>query len=192
MHPENECYIGVLREFKKVSLAHIVGFKFQFYTRDGGVITTPQSLYRLAAILIHHGLLEIDDLLPHLSPTREDIIEQFQKHAKKLEAAAKSFGKVNLAAKSSENDEVSCESHDSSLVGANQVFGLIGGLVEIGSVSLGFEMIKWFRARDVDPLMFSPLARVICELLHSKLKSLFNPLSKRHLGFSFSNGKLRH
>ena len=52
----------VMEVFRARKLAHILGAKFQRYS----VNPAPGSLYRLAAVMMAQGLLEADDILPHL------------------------------------------------------------------------------------------------------------------------------
>ena len=50
----------------KATMCHILGHKFHFYhqTQDS---LTPESLYHVAALLIRHGLIELDMLYLHVS-----------------------------------------------------------------------------------------------------------------------------
>lgn len=83
MHPRNDCFAQLLEIFKRESLPHVMGFKFQFYKRDPPAVegvTTPRSLYRLAATLLNKGLIELDALLPHLAPSREEIVKAAAEH----------------------------------------------------------------------------------------------------------------
>ncbi|CDS40944.1 tho complex subunit 2 [Echinococcus multilocularis] len=50
----------------KADLTHILGHKFHFYQEREG--TTPESLHRLAALLISYGLVDVDILFAHLQP----------------------------------------------------------------------------------------------------------------------------
>ncbi|KAM3175897.1 hypothetical protein ACTXT7_007579 [Hymenolepis weldensis] len=62
-------FIDLLRLYNpdKVDSTNILGHKFQFYQeRDS---STPESLHRLAALLISHNLVDVDILLAHLLPS---------------------------------------------------------------------------------------------------------------------------
>uniref|UniRef100_K3W895 THO complex subunit 2 n=1 Tax=Globisporangium ultimum (strain ATCC 200006 / CBS 805.95 / DAOM BR144) TaxID=431595 RepID=K3W895_GLOUD len=185
MHTENDCFAELLGAFKKESLPHVIGFKFQFYKRPdvAETLVTPRSLYRLAATLIRKKLLDLDALLPHLAPSKEEIVKQYMVRVKKLEDEARSYGKVNLAAKSDDSAEKAAE--DAATAGNvdehNQVYGLIVGMLEIGSEASAFEMIRWFQGRGVNPLAYKPLTMQLCTLVNALIESLYEPLSLKKL-----------
>lgn len=192
MHPQNDCFAELLGAFKKESLPHVVGFKFQFYKRDASekTILTPRSLYRLAATLIRKNLLELDALLPHLAPSKEEIVKQSVVRIKKLEEEAKSYGKVNLAGKSDDKDTEKGKQEDADSGDEhNQVYGLIVGMLEIGSEKSAFDMIKWFQDRGVNPLTYKPLTAQLCTLVNSLIGSLYEPLSFKKMQLVASNSK---
>ncbi|KAL3665048.1 hypothetical protein V7S43_009683 [Phytophthora oleae] len=196
MHPRNDCFAELLSIFKRESLPHIMGFKFQFYKRDPPAVdglTTPRSLYRLAATLLNKGLLELDALLPHLAPSREDIVKASVEHEKELIKKAGSFGQISLAAK---NDSDKAEGEDEAAAAVekrkkdaehNQVYGLIIGLLEIGARERAFEMIAWFQRRGVNPLAFTPLTTELCAVVNAMVEDVYAALSSR--GLQLVSGK---
>ncbi|GMF21615.1 unnamed protein product [Phytophthora lilii] len=190
MHPRNECFAQLLELFKRESLPHIMGFKFQFYKRDPPAvegITTPRSLYRLAATLLNKGLLDVDALLPHLAPSRADIVKASMEHEKELIQKAGSFGQISLAAKKdtdkSEEEEKAAAAAEKRKqdAGHNQVYGLIVGLLEIGARERAFDMISWFQNRGVNPLTFTPLTTELCAVVNVMIEEVYAPLSSRSL-----------
>ncbi|KAG1694453.1 hypothetical protein DVH05_021261 [Phytophthora capsici] len=190
MHPRNDCFTELLSIFKRESLPHIMGFKFQFYKRDPPAaedLTTPRSLYRLAATLLNKGLLELEALVPHLAPSRQDIVKASVEHEKELIKKAGSFGKISLAAK---KDSDKAEGKDEAAAAAeklktdaehNQVYGLIIGLLEIGARERAFEMIEWFQKRGVNPLAFTPLTTELCVVVNAMVEDVYASLSSRGL-----------
>lgn len=187
MHPQNHCFAELLGAFKKDSIPHVIGFKFQFYKRKDATsgLVTPRSLYRLAATLIAKNLLAMDALLPHLAPSKEEIVKLHMARIKKLEEEARSFGKVNLGgSKGDDKTEAEKQADASNGSGAddhNQVFGLIVGMLEIGSEKQAFEMIQWFQERGVNPLAYKPLSAQLCASVHSLVEMLYEPLSLKKM-----------
>ncbi|KAG6622161.1 THO complex subunit 2 [Phytophthora cinnamomi] len=189
MHPRNDCFAQLLEIFKRESLPHIMGFKFQFYKRDPPAVegvTTPRSLYRLAATLLNKGLIKLDALLPHLAPSREDIVKVAAEHEKELIKKAGSFGQISLAAKTDSDkaegeSEAAAEEKRKKDAEHNQVYGLIIGLLEIGARERAFEMISWFQKRGVNPLTFTPLTTELCAVVNVMIEGVFAPLSSRSL-----------
>ncbi|KAG7391080.1 THO complex subunit 2 [Phytophthora pseudosyringae] len=190
MHPRNDCFAQLLDIFKRGSLPHIMGFKFQFYKRDPPAVegaTTPRSLYRLAATLLNKGLLELDALLPHLAPSRDAIVKASAEHEKEMIKKAGSFGQISLAAK---KDADQAAGEDEAAAAAdkrkqdaehNQVYGVIIGLLEIGARERAFEMISWFQKRGVNPLAFTPLTTELCAVVNVMIEEVYVSLSSRSL-----------
>nr|CCA15741.1 conserved hypothetical protein [Albugo laibachii Nc14] len=194
--PSNNAYSELLRGYKRQSILHIIGFKFQYYKREATEENiTPRSLYTLAATLIREKLIDGNELIVHLSPSKDDIVSYFLSEMKKIEQTAKNFGKVNLSSKSqavktpdesNSVDEVmrkrahECDHH-------NQLYGLLASMLEIGLVPEAFEIIQWFRDRGIKPLMCKPLREGICKLLHRVLGTSYHPLSSLHLGLVLQN-----
>ncbi|ETL47325.1 hypothetical protein L916_02942 [Phytophthora nicotianae] len=190
MHPRNDCFAQLLDIFKRESLPHIMGFKFQFYKRDPPAVegvTTPRSLYRLAATLLNKRLLELDALLPHLAPSRDTILKMSLEHEKEMIKKAGSFGQISLAAKKDTDkpggeDEAAAEAEKRKKDAEhNQVYGLIIGLLEIGARERAFEMISWFQKRGVNPLTFTPLTTELCAVVNVMIEDVYASLSYRSL-----------
>ena len=72
--PYVTAYIDILRIFKSESVNQILGFKFQCYN-DPKTPSTPDSLYILTAVLLANKVIELKDLLPHLSPNMDDFLQ---------------------------------------------------------------------------------------------------------------------
>jgi THO complex subunit 2 len=65
---------------------------------QGPPTTTPASLYSLAAILLAHDLVKLDQLLPFLLPIIEDICKDLKKLEQSLRQEIKTYGVVSLTA----------------------------------------------------------------------------------------------
>ncbi|KAK2152633.1 hypothetical protein LSH36_324g03014 [Paralvinella palmiformis] len=66
--PEQELlFVPLLQKYMsdKATLCHMLGFKFHFYQQTHDSMT-PSSLYQIAAILLHHNLVDLDTLYPQL------------------------------------------------------------------------------------------------------------------------------
>ncbi|TDH74164.1 hypothetical protein CCR75_001126 [Bremia lactucae] len=181
MHSRNDCFLQLLDVFKRESLPHILGFKFQFYKRDPPAVegvTTPRSLYRLAALLLSKGVLDLDALLPHLAPTRDAILTASVEHENELMKKAGSLGQVSLAGKTyaekeDAEDEVPMKNNEEH----NQVYGVIVGLLEIGALQQAFDMTSWFQKRGVNPLTFTPLRAELCTVVNVMIEDVYSSLS---------------
>uniref|UniRef100_S4RS23 THO complex subunit 2 n=1 Tax=Petromyzon marinus TaxID=7757 RepID=S4RS23_PETMA len=68
-----EFYLPLLESYMNTcepqTLCHVLGFKFHFYQEPNG--ETPQSLYRVAALLLQSELIDLDDLYVHLADNQK-------------------------------------------------------------------------------------------------------------------------
>ncbi|RHY12006.1 hypothetical protein DYB36_002427 [Aphanomyces astaci] len=183
VHYTNECFMELLTEFKVDGIAHVLGFKFQFYARQN--IPAPRSLFRLAATLIQHDLLTLAVVYPHLSPTKDAVVAAATQDRLDVVQHAKSYGKVNLNAKKPDDEHAIAAADTSQDKHAtNQLYGLIVGLLEVGATGPGFALIEWFTAQNVDPLQYKPLALQVCQFVHDLIDDMYAPLSLRSLRFA--------
>jgi hypothetical protein len=114
--PTNGAFLTLIEQFKKAYLPQVLGFKFQFYAAPAAAAAAdtgnadaatqlpprvngpaPPSLYRLAASLLARRLVQLDDVLPHLSPSVADCARLDAARSAALAAAAQAVGKVNLS-----------------------------------------------------------------------------------------------
>ena len=58
---------------------------------------TPSSLYRVAAMLLQHDLVELDSVYPHLTPDDADIVESFKKEISDAKQYARKLNSVTLS-----------------------------------------------------------------------------------------------
>ncbi|KAI8848005.1 transcription factor/nuclear export subunit protein 2-domain-containing protein [Chytridium lagenaria] len=74
----------------------ILGFKFGYYnTVANPGVTSPSQLFWIAALLIRHKLVKLDDLYPHLYPPDEDIDAEYEAYMRKLSEQQKDAGRYN-------------------------------------------------------------------------------------------------
>jgi THO complex subunit 2 len=74
---------------QKSIVATVLGFKFRYYTLPEAKWTLPIQLLWIAAIMIKHGIVELDALYPHLSPSDEEISGKlWDEHEEKMKSEA--------------------------------------------------------------------------------------------------------
>jgi THO complex subunit 2 len=123
----NTSFLTLLKSFRKANVCHIVGFKLSHYrdiaaATEGSVsappssndatvssaslqsplnsISTPPSLYMLIAVLLSEDMIDIEGVLPYLSPTLLDIAKNINAKSADLKKEILMYGVVNLSAKS--------------------------------------------------------------------------------------------
>ena len=116
--PQNvDFFVSLLRHHthSKDTLCQVLGFKFKFYQKtaeeaaaaaaDGELndeatsnasSKTPESLYRVAALLLQHDLVDLDSIYPHLTPDDAEIVESFKKEIADAKQYARKLNTVIL------------------------------------------------------------------------------------------------
>ena len=60
-------FVTLLKLFNSTSVTHILGFKFEAYSKPDSPDYTPRSLFQLAALLLKAKIVNIVELYPHVS-----------------------------------------------------------------------------------------------------------------------------
>jgi THO complex subunit 2 len=166
------CY---LRLCDSTTLTHLLGFKFQFYEKT----KTPESLYKTAGLLLQSGMVELDDLYPHLSPSDAEIREHHKKTMMAAGELKKRLSVVQLGDKKKEDINI-----DAMMVQeGNQKFGLARALVTLGNWETAHEIIERYPqfCAVSDPSM----AKAITKRCHQIVEPLFRKVAAKRIG----NGK---
>ncbi|XP_064608579.1 THO complex subunit 2-like isoform X2 [Liolophura sinensis] len=164
------------------TICHILGFKFHFY-QDPADETTPQSLYRVAALLLKHKLVQLEDLYPHLSPADSAIAEQHKKQLMEAKQYARSKSIVSLADKTEDKEKDIDNKID--LFESNQKLGLIKALIEVED---------WPNAKcimDRMPPFFASSHKAVSAALCSLIHAIMEPLYRKHTGLPSSVSRKR-
>ncbi|XP_061165363.1 THO complex subunit 2-like isoform X2 [Saccostrea echinata] len=165
-HLEN-FYVPLFKEYvtERKTLCHILGFKFHFYKDE----ETPTSLYRVAALLLRHDLIDLETLYGHLLPADAKIKEYHQKEVDEAKAYARKLSVVSLAEKSEESKETETVKVD--LYVTNQKLGLTEALLSLG---------VWGKAKEIlDKLpeffgtVHKQIATGLCNMVHCMMDSLY-------------------
>ncbi|XP_044176473.1 THO complex subunit 2-like isoform X1 [Acropora millepora] len=167
-----------MEKYESSALCHIMGFKFQFY-KDQPDLPTPPSLFHLAALLIKHKLLQLDDLYPHLSPSDADIVTS---DTAKIEEAKQEARKMNIAvlaeiaaANNEENSKDNNKENDKpSIAPDNQKFGICEALLMVGAWDYAQTILE--RLPSFAAVSHPAIASGLCKLIHTTVE----PLYRRH------------
>ncbi|XP_058948707.2 THO complex subunit 2 [Pocillopora verrucosa] len=159
------------------ALCHIIGFKFQFY-KEQPDLPTPPSLFHLTALLIKHGLLNLDDLYLYLSPSDADIVTS---NTTRMDEAKQEARKMNMAvlaeiaaANNEEGNKENKENDKPTIVPDNQKFGLCEALLMVGAWNNACSILD--RLPQFAAVSHPPIAKGLCKLIHTTIE----PLYRRH------------
>ena len=170
----------------------------------------PETLYRLAAALIASGDLNASHLLPHLSPSNEQLREERETHELYVFARAKGLGKKSLGVSPEEKllrtrqAEAKLSKHQenrriSSL--HNQKFGILSGMFDIGAWNAAKKYNEYLSNTAganprSDPLVIRAACSFCCTLLTNVYQQLPQQLNPSHMNLvgvhSFSKSSLNH
>uniref|UniRef100_A0A0E0JST0 THO complex subunit 2 n=1 Tax=Oryza punctata TaxID=4537 RepID=A0A0E0JST0_ORYPU len=98
LYPDNTIFYQLIPLFPKSHAAQILGFKFQYYQRLDVNSTVPPGLFRIAALLVKSGFIDLDSLYAHLLPNDDEAFEHFDSFVVRKIDEASNIGKINLAA----------------------------------------------------------------------------------------------
>ncbi|XP_052077849.1 THO complex subunit 2-like isoform X3 [Mytilus californianus] len=166
--PEHDqFYIPMFREYvsEPKTLCNIMGFKFKFYASE----ETPQSLYKMAAVLLENGLVDLDLLYPHLSPADSKIWEFHEKDVNNAKAHARKLNIVSLADKT--EDKKTDEEAIIDVHSTNQKLGLCGELLQFGCWSSVKQILD--RLPEFFATSYRPVTMKLCETVHKMMESFY-------------------
>jgi len=177
----------VLSHFKIKAVTAMVGFKLQFYQKDGKhqylhegsnkTIITPTSLLRMAAVLIQYGKIKLEALWPYLNPTDQALVKARSKFVTDRIEQAKKVNKANL------NSDERKKSVDNR--GTQQNFGKNNQKLEILYQLLLIG--DWTNASKIlnrlEPIMFASdegVSQVLCSLISRLIEPTYAQHCKVH------------
>ncbi|CAL1526810.1 unnamed protein product [Lymnaea stagnalis] len=177
-HPEEHVfYVPLLRSYiiDKLTLCHILGFKFQF--RESADCSTPVSLFRCAALLLKHELVDLDDLYPYLLPSDTEIIPFYNKEVADAKAYARKLQTVVLSDKK-DDEKKEDEQQIIDLRENNQKLGLCEALLDIGAWENAKAILD--RLPENFAVVYPSISFALCSLIHRVLE----PVYEKNIGFS--------
>ena len=150
--------------------------------------SAPQSLYVLAGLLVAHGLVELEELLPYLAPTPQDTVDlELAKEATRKKEVAR-LGVVSLGATSRDKDS-SEEAKESKLgdaedsIGGNQLLGLLSGLLSARCWEVAENFANYIRSESAfDPFMCHEVSSALADFIIWLIEPIYAPFGFASLG----------
>ncbi|XP_074593972.1 THO complex subunit 2-like protein [Brevipalpus obovatus] len=173
-----DTYIPLLHKFLNNSstLAQILAFKFSFYHTETPRFTTPSSLYKITALILHAKLISLDQLYDYLLPTDRCIADFYQEQLKEAREASKRS--IFASAEEKMEDDGLSEFDKFLLIPNNQKLGLCEALLEIGEWSTVKPLIN--RLPPYYAVSHPNISKKLCSLLHY----VIDPIYHTHSGLS--------
>ncbi|CAL8281423.1 unnamed protein product [Arctogadus glacialis] len=168
---QDHFFLSLIKSYmcEPLTLCHMLGFKFKFYQEPNE--ETPRSLYHIAAALLHHNLVELEDLYVHLLPQDVSIVEEHKKEIQEAKQIARKLVMVVVPSEKSEDKDKEKEEEKNDKPPDNQKLGLLEALLRIGD---------WHHAQSIMDQMPSfyatshkAIALALCQLVHLTVDPLY-------------------
>ncbi|KAI5104965.1 THO complex subunit 2 isoform X1 [Silurus meridionalis] len=171
---QDEFFVPLIKSYmcEHQTLCHILGFKFKFHQEPNG--ETPSSLYHVAAALLQHNLIALEDLYVHLLPQDSAIVEEHKREILEAKQIARKLTMVVVPSGEKSDDkekEKDKEDEKNDKTSNNQKLGLLEALLQIGD---------WQHAQSIMEQMppfyatsHKSIAVALCQLLHLIIEPLY-------------------
>ncbi|PNF31426.1 hypothetical protein B7P43_G04067, partial [Cryptotermes secundus] len=150
-------------------LCEVLGFKYCFY-QNNAEETTPKSLYLVTALMLQHNIIALDDIYSWLTPDDKVIHKEWEKDMKEAKEYVRKLSIISTKDKDKE-EPVEEKENVQEKYAANQKFGLCEALLKVGDWNHAKQLTK--RLPEHCVLEQPPVARALCQLLHSVMEPVY-------------------
>lgn len=184
-HPEqSKLFIPLLEAYTADGniICEVLGYKYRHFAESP---VTPQSLYKVTALLLQHSVIHLDDIYNWLSPSDKEIIADWdaeltdaKEFVRKLNVistkgvdAAVEAGSSNAGESGANQDGSSSASSPDSKYAANQKWGLCEALLLVGDWKTAQVLIR--KLPDQSVIVHEPIAKALCQLVHQVIEPVY-------------------
>ncbi|XP_017075431.2 LOW QUALITY PROTEIN: THO complex subunit 2 [Drosophila eugracilis] len=165
-------FIPLLRSYMPTGaiICEVLGYKFCHF-KDS---RTPRSLYHVCALLLKHGVIELNDVYVWLTPNDSSIKADWEEE---LADAKEMVRKLNLIQTNKKEDEKdpppppSVKKFNEEKYCVNQKFGLCEALLKVGDWENAYKIIQKLPEQAV--VLQEPIARAIADLIHLSIENIY-------------------
>jgi len=180
-HPSKseQIFVPVIQQYlklaEKTTLCNLLGFKFTHYQQKEH--STPSSLYTLAALLVHHKLVCINDLFVHLTPEDKQLKDNWQNFVKQVDQEAVRTTVMVLNKDERKDDK---PAKLDVMDGVNQKFMLCEASLKIGDWKTACDVIEMYELNHV--MSYRPITTAACNLVDYFIDKLYKrKVNNKHL-----------
>uniref|UniRef100_A0A1B6BZM5 THO complex subunit 2 n=4 Tax=Clastoptera arizonana TaxID=38151 RepID=A0A1B6BZM5_9HEMI len=155
-------------------LSEVLGYKFSFCNLDPD--PTPKSLFLVTAIMLQHGIINLNDIYDWLSPDDKFIVKDWEKEINDAKEFVRKLNVVSTKEKEKE-DQPEEKEEDFEKYERNQKFNLCEALLTIGDWNNALCLCK--KLPDHCAMEQPAVAIALCKLIHS----LIEPIYRKNSGF---------
>ncbi|KAH8240964.1 hypothetical protein KR026_009195, partial [Drosophila bipectinata] len=167
-----QLFVPLLRSYMPTGaiICEVLGYKFCHF-KDS---KTPRSLYHVCALLLKHGVIELNDVYVWLTPNDGSIKAYWDEE---LADAREMVRKLNLISTNKKEEDKdpppppSVKKFDEEKYNANQKFGLCEALLKVGDWENAYKIIQKLPEQAI--VHQEPIARGIGDLIHLTLEHIY-------------------
>ncbi|XP_068150279.1 THO complex subunit 2 [Drosophila tropicalis] len=185
-----QLFIPLLRSYMPTGaiICEVLGYKFCHF-KDG---RTPRSLYHVCALLLKHGVIELNDVYLWLTPNDGSIKTDWEED---LADAREKVRKLHLITTNKKGEDKepppppTTKKFDEEKYNVNQKFGLCEALLRVGDWDNALKIIQ--KLPDQSVVVQEPIAKAIVELVHLSVEQIYyNKCFKAPAGRKTSRSRL--
>ncbi|XP_058449396.1 THO complex subunit 2 [Malaya genurostris] len=147
-------------------ICEVLGYKYRHFAET----KTPESLFKVTALLLQYGVIKLDDIYTWLSPTDKSIVTDWETDV----AEAKEFvRKLNVVStnKDKEQEPEPERVMTPEKYASNQKWGLCEAVLLIGDWNTAQLLLK--KLPDQSVMVNEQTARALCRLLHMIIEPVY-------------------
>jgi len=193
---QHEFFVALLRDYTpdQHTLNELLGFKYKFYMEHNEKslddVAVPSSLYRQTALMIQHGILDLDSIYGLLGPEDEAIFGDADTEMSDAREFVRKMNIVSLKDKEAGDGKDGDKNKTAAAVDAtemdvmaenykkNQKFGLLEALLEVGAWDHAQAVIS--RLPTYYAVCQVPIAKALAKLIHVSMQ----PVHQKYSGLS--------
>ncbi|XP_018404812.1 PREDICTED: THO complex subunit 2 isoform X3 [Cyphomyrmex costatus] len=165
---DDTLFIPLIRSYMSDQqvLCEVLGFKY-----CSTINATPFSLQKVTALMLQHGVIKLDDILPWLVPDDKTIISD---HEQVMKQAKEYVRKMSVISTKDKEDVIEEKESAQDKYASNQKFGLCEALLEVGAWEVAQSLFN--RLPDYCFTDQRPIALALCKMI----QALVEPVYRKH------------
>ncbi|EGI68470.1 THO complex subunit 2 [Acromyrmex echinatior] len=162
---DDALFIPLIRSYMSDQqvLCEVLGFKY-----CSTINATPFSLQKVTALMLQHGVIKLDDILPWLVPDDKIIISD---HEQVMKQAKEYVRKLSVISTKDKEDIVEEKENAQDKYASNQKFGLCEALLEVGAWEVAQSLFN--RLPDYCFTDQRPIALALCKMIQALVESVY-------------------
>ncbi|EDW71305.1 THO complex subunit 2 [Drosophila virilis] len=165
-------FIPLLRSYMPTGaiICEVLGYKFCHFRAT----RTPRSLYHVCALLLKHGVIELNDVYVWLTPNDGSIRANWEEELAEAREMVRKLHVISTNKKEEDKEPPappSTKKFDEEKYNANQKFGLCEALLKVGDWENALKIIQ--KLPDQSVVVQEPIARGIVELVHLSVEQIY-------------------